>query len=177
MLALQKLQKLLFSTGCTKVTSTLVSVACGLPDLPQQHLFLPPTSPVAHSLSPQTLKTLPHRHGQGAGLAVSRRELLVTHSLPGCKARGHSVRPGEREPSQERLTPPWTWQGGRDVLPEGTMMLKTCSLAKALHPSRPPQCRAHTWLSEEQLGQVLVSAPAGPGQLKGPGRFLESNRT
>lgn len=67
---------------------------------------------------------------------------------------------------------PWTWQVGRDVLPEGAMMLKTCPLAKVLHASCLLQCQAHTWLSEEQLGQVLVSAPASPVQLQGLGQIL-----
>lgn len=45
--ALQKLQKFLFSP-------VSFSVACGLPDLPQQHLLLPPAVPGAHSLSLHT---------------------------------------------------------------------------------------------------------------------------
>lgn len=163
LLAVQKLQKTLFSTG-------LFSVACGLPDLPQQHLFLPPTSPVAHSLSLHILKTLLTAMGNGQGLLSaggscgdSRPSWLQGHGHPVC------VGPGEREPSQERLILPPTRRVGSDGLPGGTMMLRMCSSAKALHPSCPLRCRARSRLSEDQPGQVLVSAPAGPVQLQGPG--------
>lgn len=163
LLALQKLQKLPFSTG-------LFSIACGLPDLPWQHLFLPPTSPTACSLSPQILETLPHCHGKRAGLFSAggspgdSQPSWLQGRGPSCLcwARGVGAFAGEVNPTSDPA-------GGQRCTARGNDDAQNVPiLAKALHA----HCRACTWLSEEQLGQVLVSTPAGPVQLQGPGRML-----
>lgn len=111
--ASQKLQKFLFSM-------VSFSVACGLPDLPLQHLLFPATVPGAHSCSLQT--SGPASPAREAGRACCRQEGAADDSQPSwLQGHGHPVcvEPGEQEPLQEGFNPTSELAGGHSCPARG----------------------------------------------------------
>lgn len=102
--------------------------------------FLVPADPLA-------------QQGRQAGLAVSRRELLVTHSLPGCKALAILFvwSQGSGSPCRRGLIPPGGHRGNQ--VPQNLLRVphptpghhRSCLAGCSCPPCAAPGARADSW--------------------------------